>query len=568
MRGSLRIALLVVMLLLTACQGLPERAESGMAGQSPRGLKRIVAAVQDDIPVVYQTLNPASRYRGVDGVQDLVGAGLTQQNRAGGGTPELADSVPSLENGLWMVAPDGTMAVTWHIRPEAQWHDGTPFTAADLVFTLQVVRDPELPIFANEAYGFIRGIEAPDPHTVTVYWNQPYIHADWLFSASRGLPLPRHLLESAYRERKASFIDEPYFGHDYVGTGPFRLKDWVMGSHLIVTAFDAFVLGRPKVDEIEVRFIPDDETLAANLLAGTVEVVLGRSLAGPQAAQVVTAWGGRGHMDLSHSSWIALYPQFIDPNPAVMLELPFRKAALHAINRQELVDELLPGQTSVADSWLLPGQPQYQEIEARSVTRYPYDPRRAEVLLSGLGYSRGADGALVDRTGRPLVVEVRTTAGDDLREKMLLAIVDGWKQIGLTGAPVLVPRQQAQDLAYRATFPGFELNRNPPDERGTPNLHSRNIPLPENGFRVTGNRSRYRNAELDALVDRYFVTIPLTGRMAIMGQIVQHVSSQLPILGLLYDSAPTLFSVRLVNVGAGGPFGTQAWNSYTWDVAS
>ncbi len=570
LRGFMATPLLMLAILATACQpqSAPAGRGSGAAPQGQAAPKRIVAAVQDEIPVVYHTLNPASRFRGVEGVQDLLAAGMTQLNREGQNQPVLAEQVPSLENGLWKLAPDGTMEVTWQIKPGARWHDGTPFTSDDLAFTLQVIRDPELPIFGNAAYAAISGIRIPDPRTATVTWSQPYIHADWLFSAQLGLPFARHLLEQAYQERKASFTDEPYWGQEFIGTGAYRLKDWVLGSHLTVTAFDGFVLGRPKVEEIQVRFISDDETLVANMLAGSVEVILGRSLSGPQAAQLIDAWQGGGRMDLTYSTWIALYPQFIDPNPAVILQLPFRQAVLHGTNRQELVDTLLPGQSSVADSWLLPNQPQYKEIEERNVIRFPYDPRKAMELISGLGYMRGSDGWFADAAGNRLSVEVRTTAGDDAREKMLLAIVDYWKQIGLQGNPVLVPRQQAQDLAYRATFPGFELNRNPPDERGTQNLHSRLIPLPENGFRVTGNRSRYRNAELDTLVDRYFVTIPLQERMQIMGQIVRHFSENLPVTPILYDAIPTMVSNRLVNVGAGGPYGSQAWNAHLWDVKS
>ena len=540
----------------------------GSASQSSSGPKRIVAAVQDDIPIVYQKLNPSSRYRGVDAVQDLVGAGLTLRTREGQRIPELAEQVPSIENGLWRLAPDGSMEVTWHIRPTAVWHDGTPFTTEDLIFTLEVVRDRDLAIFSNAPYELITGIQAPDARTVTVSWSQPYIHADALFSSTLELALPfaKHKLERAYREDKANFINEPYWGREWVGTGPFKIKDWVLGSHMIVSAFDQFVLGRPKVDEVEVRFIPDDETLAANLLADSVQVVIGRSLAGPQATQIRDSWAGRGRMDVTYGSWIALYPQFIDPNPPILLNLQFRQATLHAINRQEMVDALLPAQSSVADSWLLPGQPQYREIEERNVIRYPHDPRRATQLIEGLGFAKGSEGLYVDSSGRPLSIEIRTTAGDDLREKVLLTVLDDWKQVGLQGEAVIIPRQRAQDLPYRATFPGFELNRNPPDERGNRNLQFRTIPLPENNFQVTGNRSRYGNAEVDALVDRYFTTIPVAERIQVMGQIVRHVSENLPILGLFYDAAPTLINGRLANVAAGGPDVTQAWNSYEWDI--
>src|SRR5262249_21237015 len=98
-------------------------------------------------------------------------------------------------------------------------------------------------------------------------------------------------------------------------------------------------------------------------------------------------WRGEGHMDVAYNSWDALYPQFIDPNPPVMLQLPFRQAILYSIDRQELVDTLLPGQSSVADSWLLPGQPQYKDIEDKNVVHYPFDQRKADELIRGLGYA-------------------------------------------------------------------------------------------------------------------------------------------------------------------------------------
>src|SRR5437867_3537063 len=161
--------------VITAC------APQGSGGQSstnpaarPGTPKRIVAAVQDDIPMVFQKLNPASRFRGVDGVQDLVAAGLTQQGKDGNSIPELAEAVPSSDIGLWKVAADGSMETTWHIKPGAQWHDGAPFTTADLVFTLQVARDKDLPIFSEAAHDYITDVVAVDPQTVTVKWKQPY----------------------------------------------------------------------------------------------------------------------------------------------------------------------------------------------------------------------------------------------------------------------------------------------------------------------------------------------------------------------------------------------------------
>src|SRR4030095_14283228 len=91
--------------------------------------------------------------------------------------PQLAEAVPTTENGLWRVLPDGRMETTWKLRPGATWHDGTPFTSDDLLFTSTVVRDRELVIFRDRSFPFIEGIEAPDPQTITVRWTKPELPA-------------------------------------------------------------------------------------------------------------------------------------------------------------------------------------------------------------------------------------------------------------------------------------------------------------------------------------------------------------------------------------------------------
>src|SRR5207249_11289788 len=100
-------------------------------------------------------------------------------------------------NGLWKVFPDGRMETTWRIKPGVEWHDGAPYTAEDLLFTLRASMDRELPLLRRAAYGSIETALAPDPRTVTVRWAKPFIDADTLFSRELALPLPRHLLERA-----------------------------------------------------------------------------------------------------------------------------------------------------------------------------------------------------------------------------------------------------------------------------------------------------------------------------------------------------------------------------------
>src|SRR5207253_663122 len=145
------------------------------------------------------------------------------------------------------------------------------------------------------------------------------IDADVMFSPSLAMPMPKHLLEQAYNQDTAGLADLPYWNRDFVGTGPFRLREWVDGSHLTLGVNAAYALGQPKLDEIEVRFIPDNNTIVASLLAGAVDLTLGRGISTEQGITLRDQWPA-GHMDLTYGNAVALYPQFISPNPSILAD--------------------------------------------------------------------------------------------------------------------------------------------------------------------------------------------------------------------------------------------------------
>jgi len=204
---------LVVAVLLAACAPAPGQPGSSAAGQQIfTGPKRIVAAITGDPHTLYNKINTNNAIRGIDAVEKLVTAGLATENDTGFLRPQLSDAVPTLENGRWRLNPDGTMETTYRLLPNARWHDGVPFTADDLLFTTQVVRDRELPAFGHIGYLYLDGVDAVDEHTVRARWRQPYIDADRMFAMGAGTfaqPLPRHVLEAPYQENKAGLLDLP-----------------------------------------------------------------------------------------------------------------------------------------------------------------------------------------------------------------------------------------------------------------------------------------------------------------------------------------------------------------------
>lgn len=560
-------AILALALLAAACASPPPRAVSDGAASAPRTSdpKRITVAITAEPPSLYYALIPSPIRAAPGSIQEFVHLGLAVFDNRGVLQPVFAEAVPSVENGLWKVFPDGRMETTWKLRSGATWQDGAPLTADDLVFTVGVVQDRELPLFRDKVSDVVESIEALDARTVVARWKRPLIEADTLFTSSISLPMPKHLLEQAYAENKPTFTDLPFWSQDFIGAGPFRLKEWARGSHLVLAANDGYLLGRPKLDEIEVRFIVDGNTLISNLLAGSIDLTLRQALSVDQALQVRDQWTD-GKVHIAPDGWTVVYPQHVNASPPIVTNVQFRKALMHAIDRQQLVDTLMSGIVPVAHTPLSPDTPEYAATES-SIVRYDYDLQRAAQLIEGLGYTRGSDGMFRDATGQRLVFETRASAQRDIHVKTLFPVVDSWQRLGLTIESQVIPAQRATDREEQATFPAFQLLRQPSGLERLVAYHSAEARLPERNF--TGNNNgRYINADLDALVVRFVATMPRPERMAIAGQIVRHITDQLPVLPLFYDATPSLVRNRLHNVTplTGSDDGRQSWNVHQWDV--
>ncbi|HEY3118256.1 MAG TPA: ABC transporter substrate-binding protein [Chloroflexota bacterium] len=531
--------------------------------QPAAGPKRIAAAILGEPYTLSQAVNNAGQgsARGVGEVEKIINAGLSVLDGLGNVRPVLAESVITVENGGWKLFPDGRMETTWKLRENTRWHDGTPLTGQDFLFALEVGSDPAIAMNSYQAYTAIEGIEAPDARTVVVRWREPFIDADQLFSPGLAPPLPRHILERSYREQKAGLLELPYWTSDFVGAGPFRVTEFQRGSHMVVTAFPDYVLGRPKLDEILIRFIQDPNTLVANILAGDVDVTIGRGFNLEQAIETDRQWDA-GRAEFKPASWIAHYGQALTPSPAVLGDVRFRRALLLALNRQEMSDSLQSGQAPVAHSFLEPTRSFYKDVES-SIVKSNYDPRQAAQIIDGLGFQKGADGFYLDGSGQRLQVETRTNAGDDLKDKIVFSTGDYWKRIGVDVNTFIVPRQQSSDREFRATYPGFDLVRQPFDPV---RWLSTQAAVSSNNF-IGENRTRFQNPELDAAINGWFTTIPMPGRLEHLRTILRILSDQLPALGTIHGPEPMMIADKLVNVSlAQAPSADETWNAHEWTV--
>jgi len=188
----------------------------------------------------------------------------------------LAEQAPTLANGGITLQPDGTMRVVFNLRKNVTWHDGTPFTADDMVFSYKVGGPDGIPQYLNGAVPFMSSVEAQDPHTLIITYKAAYFLGG-LLGPAMFWPLPQHLLGDAYQRFLATknpdeVINSPYWTAGYVHLGPFRLTQFDPGNELVFQAYDGYFLGPPRIGTVRVRIFNDENTLFANLVSGTVDL--------------------------------------------------------------------------------------------------------------------------------------------------------------------------------------------------------------------------------------------------------------------------------------------------------
>jgi peptide/nickel transport system substrate-binding protein len=565
------LAVLVgIVTIVAACGPTPAADTANRPDAAPArsaGPKRITTVIRGNPFALAQAINAggAGTVPGIDQVEALIHTGLAVEDAHGRLQPRIAESVPSQENGLWRVNADGTMETTWHLQPNLVWQDSTPFTADDLLFTTRVVQDPTVELARTPAYELIERAEAPDPRTLTVFWKRPFIKADSLFSTinnsnQRILPMPRHLLEADFNQDPSNLTKLPYWTRSFVGLGPYRVVDYVEGSHMVIRANERYLLGRPKIDEIEVRFITDPSTVAANVLADAVDLTLGGRYSIEWGVNIRDRWPDGRMEPNGTSSFMGIFVQLLTPNPAVLGEVPFREALIRSLDRLEMSDTIQACLAKVTHSLFGEDSAEFAAVDP-SVVKYDYDSRLAIQLIEGYGYERGADGGFRDSSGQRLTIEMRTRGGDDLQEKTLFGASDYFQRVGITIEPLVFAALRANDREFRSTHPGMEVVRQPSGGDALSRYHGADVPTAENNYRGV-NRTRYRNAELDALIDRHSMTIPERERNEVLAQAINHMTRNIVVIGVYANVDPTMISNRLTGVDITNP----TWNAHVWDV--
>ncbi len=536
---SRRLPLLTLMLIAaTACAAPrptpPETAGAPTSEQSTADQTRMLVIATRNEPSSVAA-KPLRFVASQSSTSILFNATLDALDERGKTRPYLAEALPELNTESWRVFPDGRMETRYHLKPNLTWHDGTPLSGEDFAFAWRLYSAPEHGVSKTIPLDSIGDITAPEDRTVVIQWRTLYPDADSIREGFQALP--RHILEPLVRELDPeSLAAHPFWQKEYVGLGPYRMEGWEPGAYFEGRAFPAYVRGKPKIERLQVRFIPDNNTVLANLLAEEVHIAVDFSTRFEQGAVLEQEWGPRqgGTVLMSPTLFWRTYFQFRPEivKPRALLDVRVRRALAHAIDKQAINEALIAGKAVLADSNIYAYEDYYPEID-RVITKYPYDARRAQQLLEEAGMSRRADGFYASADGEQFAPEVYTTAAT-AQEAENAIIVDGFRRAGIAASSHIIPARLQQDGQTRSTFASMQTGGGGAGERGFAEYRTAAISGPDN--RWTGlNRGGYSNPELDRAWELYATTLPRPERIQRIAELARIFSEDVPAIPHFYQ---------------------------------
>lgn len=313
----------------------------------------------------------------------------------------------------WEISAD-QRTITFHLRKGVLWHDGAPFSSADVIFTYRMFIDPATPTAYAERYRQVTKAEAPDPDTFRVTYDQPYAPA----LISWGVAIhPQHLLEG-------HDITTSRLSRAPIGTGPYRFKEWVSGEKLVLDANPDYFEKPPYIKRIVYRIIPDLSTQFLELQAGGLDFM---GLTPMQyQTQTDTSAFSRNFNKFHYLSFGYTYLGYNLRNP-LFQDKRVRQALSHAINKDEIIDGVLLGLGRPATGPYKPDSWVYND----RVKHYPYDPVLARKLLAEAGWTDSDGDGILDHDGKPFTFTIVTNQGNDLRVKSGEIVQRRFREIGV-----------------------------------------------------------------------------------------------------------------------------------------
>ncbi len=478
----------------------------------------------------------------------------------------VCTELPTIENGKARVVDlaDGKkgMEIDVELR-DMRWGDGTPVSAKDVAFTLEVGKHPLSGVASSEGYKRIIKLDVKDDRRFTMTIDRVTFDYN-----SIGLQLlPAHIEKPIFDANPAEYRNRTAYDtqstNPGLAFGPYRLTEIVPGSRVVLEPNPTWTGQKPSFKRITVRIIENTAALEANLLSGSVDYVLGEL--GLSLDQAIAF--EKRHKDKYNVVYKpALIWEHIDVNldNKLLADRRVRQAMLLAIDRKAISEKLFEGKQPIAHGGISELDPMFSP----AARQYGYDPAAARKLLDEAGFSTLRNNVRHNAAGEKLSIELGTTAGNRVRELVAQVIQSQLRQVGIEVRLKAETPRIFFDAMGKRTYSGLGMYAWVQRPEGVPrsSLHSKEIPSGDNGWSGQ-NYPGYANPEMDKVLDAAERELDVVKRRALFAEIQKLAADDLPSLPLFFRVDPFVIPKPLKGVTPTGTLNSSTlWvEQWRWE---
>ena len=423
--------------------------------------------------------------------------------------PQLAES--------WTIADDQE-SMTFKLRAGATFHDGTPINAEAIKFNVERMMDPEINTTNRPLWDPIAGADVVDDLTVRLRTHEPYaLLLNTLAHGSGAILSPTAIMENG----QESETQNP------VGSGPYKVESFNPGLELVLAPHEGYWAGKPPLDKIIFRYVPEAATRVSALQSGEVDVIDG--VPTHLIAQVESDDG----LQVLASPSLRPMGLAMQTTVAPLDNVDVRRALNHAIPVGAIAEKLFLGQAKASNSPLA-----FNTVGHHGNEPYAYDPDKAREMLAAAGLTDSDGNGLVEHGGKDLsftlLVPEGVFANDVLIAETAAAAL---QEVGVGVEIRKIERSSFWDtLRLPVAEAGWQIAMfgfNPSNASGLYHLDSMYTSNPDNtGRPAVWNITRYANGKVDALLNQARVTVDGDARAAILAEAQEIIWSEAPYIWL------------------------------------
>lgn len=425
----------------------------------------------------------------------------------------------------WSISPDG-LTYTFTLRAGVKWHDGQDFTSADVAYSIKLLKENHPR--GRATFASVTSVDTPDTLTAIIHLSKPAPYLLTALDASESPIVPKHIYEGT----------DPLTNKNAqapIGTGPFVFKEWVKGDHIILERNPNYWdKGKPYLDRIVIRFIPDQSARSAAFEAGEIDLGGGPPVPRPDLARLeaLPQFGAETRGYEYNGNMTQLYFNYENK---VLQDKRVREAIAHSLDLDLLLQTVYFGYGKVAPSQISPNVTAFVNP---AIKPYAFDIALANKLLDEAGYPKKADGIRFSLRLRTNPYNEKA-AGDFVKQSLA--------QIGIAADYQFYDFSTYIQKVYTAR--DFDITLESLSNIFDPTLGVQRAFWSKN-FKIGlpfSNASHYSNPVVDHLLESAAVEPDPAKRRTLWNQFQQLIYDDVAAIGLIAPDGVTLFDKRVKN---------------------